>query len=176
MFFLSYDILGDSMKVDINDNKIVVFLNKKNIDNIDFSDKKNLERNFKDLFLKLNHLYDIPLYGYYDVHVYINDHYGLILDIEKENFEYFDYDNQIDMRITISKNNELLYKLDDLLDIDKNIINKSIIYKCKKELYLNIKEEFDNYEMGKLFEYSTLIYGPEADNIIKHGKLVERFF
>ena len=153
------------MKVDVkNENDLVVFLNNKCIENIDFSDKNNFETYFRVLFLKLKNIYGISISGYYDINVYINKYFGVVLEIFREPLECFDYFNSIDMKVNIIKNSEFLYQINDFSDKHK-------IYFYKNNLYLKISKEISFVEFGKLLENSVLVYGNIVDEILKYGKL-----
>lgn len=163
------------MKVDIIDeNNIIVFLNQFFIKDMNFLDKNLLEDQFRKLFLKLKDIYNIEINGYYDINIYIDKYYGSILEIKKEEIEYLDYfDDQIDMRIIISKYSIFLYKIIDIFEIPKDILKNSIIYKYQNNLYLELKKKIDNIEMGKLLENSFLVYGVVSDKILKNGRKIK---
>jgi hypothetical protein len=153
------------MKVDVkNENDIVVFLNNKYVENIDFNDRNNLEKYFRSLFLKLKNIYRINISGYYTINVYINKYYGIILEMFREPLECFDYFNSIDMQVNIMKNSEFLYQVNDFC-------NKHKIYFYKNNLYLKISKEVSFIELGELLENSVLVYGNIVDEILKYGKL-----
>lgn len=128
------------MKVIVNDElNTIIFLNKMIIESIDFLDKEDAEDYFRQLFLKLKERYNIVINGYYILNLYIDEYYGMIIELKKEEMDYFDYyDNQIDMKIVINNEMNFLYEI----------------------------------EMGKILEYSTIIYNEETNDIIKYSKLV----
>jgi len=159
------------MKVKIiDDNNIIVFLNSLNIKNIDFDNRENIEKNFRNIFLKLKHIYDIDVEGYYNINIYKDISYGAVLEIEHENIDYFDYlDKTIDMRVNVISNTKFLYKLYDILKLDKKTLDKAKLFSFKNEYYLFLKE-ISFYELGILIENSDLIYGSIVDEILKFGK------
>mgnify|MGYP003306300593 CR=1 FL=1 len=161
------------MKVNIiDDNNIIVFLNKFNIKNIDFSNRENIEKNFRNIFLKLKHIYKLDIKGYYDIKIYIDKYYGAVLEIEHDDIEYIDYfDSQIDMRVNVIKDNEFLYKIDDIF-LNDRIINKIDIYNFKEEYYIKIKKELNNYDMAYILENSNLIYDNITFDILKLGNKI----
>ena len=163
------------MKVDIIDeNNIIVFLNQFFTKDMNFLDKDLLEEQFKNLFLKLKDIYNIEINGYYDINIYIDKYYGSILDIKKEEIEYLDYfDDQIDMRIILSKYSVFLYKIIDIFEIPKDILNSSLVYKYQNNLYLELRKKIDNIKIGKLLENSFLVYGPITDKILKNGRKIK---
>lgn len=150
------------MKVVFKDNKIIVFLNKK----LDL-DKVNLDIYFKKLFLRIKNKYNLELNGYYDINVYIDNNYGSIIEIENEDLDYYNYFNQIDMEIKVNKTT-FLYEI-DYEYIDKELLNKSIIYKQNNKLYFKIT---DKSILNKIIECSKIIYGDRVKEIMKSSKKV----
>ena len=162
------------MKININDeNNIVIFLNKENIKKMDFEDKEQLEIYFRELFNTLNSDYNIKVSGYYDIYIYIDNIYGIIVEMEKQIIDFIDfYNNHIDMHITILKNSEFLYQISDPFFIDENIKDKISLYINKNNLYIKVNEELDTISMGKIIENSSIVFGNFADKVISKNKLV----
>lgn len=163
------------MKVSIIDeDNIIVFLNNFNIKNINFDIKENIEKNFRKIFLKLKHIYGLNIQGYYNINIYIDKIYGAVLEIEHEDIEYFDYfDNKVDMRVNVISNIKFLYKIKDILDLDKKILKKVTIYNFKNEYYLLLKKEISIYEIGYILEMTNLIYDGIVDDILKLGNKIK---
>ena len=154
------------MKIDVSTDKIVIYLKKVRV-NVDFKDEYRLESFLKKLFICLNDYYNIEIKGYYDVCVYIDNIYGMVLVLKSEDCDFYDYfDKQVDMRIKINKN-KFLYKVDDLYCID---LNKYKIYKYLNDIYLLPKCKLNNIELGKLIEISDIIY--DSNEIIKKGIII----
>ena len=87
------------MKI-VNDDKLIIYMTNKylkykNIDNID-----KIEEYFKDIFLILRDNYNILIRGFYNIDVYIDKRYGIILELKKEELDFDYYEDQIDMKIT----------------------------------------------------------------------------
>lgn len=153
----------------IDENNFIVFLNKYSYKDIDFTSKRDLGIRLKDLFQKLNNYYDVKVYGYYNVSIFIDDNYGAILEMEKEDIDYMDYqDDQIDMRIIVI-NNTFLYLLDDILN--NNI--DGTIYKYREKFYLKLNHDINSIEMGRLLENSSIIYN-KTNDIIKYGTMLKK--
>lgn len=167
----SYNTLGDRMKIHFFDEKeMTLFLNKYYSDNLNLDSKAELEQYFKDIFLKIHKYYDITLHGYYNIVLYHDQNYGVIIRILKEDLDYYDYfDKEIDMRIMIDKENIFLYEINDLLDLDKKLLRKGILYRYQDKVYLRLFEKIDSYEMGKLLEFTSVIY-EDTDSILKYGR------
>lgn len=158
------------MKTIIKDNKIIVFLNKREITNLDFNNEDKLEDYFKKLFSKLKK-YDIEINGFYNIDVYKDEFYGMILEIENEDVDYYNYFNQVDMKINVLKTGSFLYEVDYEF-VDKNILNKTICYKNIDKIYLKIKENIDDITLSKILEVSNIVYGDLTEDIIKYSKRV----
>lgn len=153
------------MKIEKHDDNLVVFLNKK-IAPKNINNKIELEKNFQKIFNKLNNIYNLDLNGNYEINIYDNKEYGIILEIKKEEIEYFDYYDTIDMHLNISKYKDILYKT-------TNIIKNTNIYEYKGELYIEpIDIEFN--KLGILIENGEIIYGKKAYIIKKKGKKLDR--
>ena len=103
------------MKICINDDiNTVIYINKEYSSDIDFSNELEIENYFKKIFNKLKTFYNISIKGFYNIDVYLDNYYGIVLNLEKENIDYYDYfDNHIDMQFRIKKYSSFLYKLND---------------------------------------------------------------
>ena len=155
------------MKIILQDNKIIVFLNNK--EKINFEDEDKINKYFKKLFIKLNKRYNLEFIGYYNIDIYKNK-YGIILDIVEEDLDYYNYFNQIDMKINI-KNSDFLYQINyDFIDND--LLKNTICYKNYDNIYLKIKNDIDDITLSKLIEYSKVIYGKQAQEILSKSKKV----
>lgn len=157
----------------IDDNKIIVFLNTLKLKQINFEDKDNIEDNLRKIFLVLKYTYNLNIKGYYNVMIYLNYNEGAVLEIEHEDIDYFDYfDSKVDMRVNVIFNSNFLYRVNDILDVDKTILNKTKIYVFKNNYYLLLKGKLNFSEVGRLFEFSKLEYGSKVEDIIRLGNLV----
>ena len=139
----------------ISDTIFDIYIKKYLIKGINFSVKSEIEEYLKKLFKILNTKYNLVMEGFYNITIYIDKYYGIILHLEKESIDYYEYyKNQVDMRL-ITINTEFMYEVDD---IPTNILNKVNIYIKDKIIYLILKEELNNLEMMKLLENSKLVY------------------
>lgn len=153
------------MKIEKRDDNLVVFLNKK-IAPKNINNKIELEKSFQKIFNKLNSIYNLDLNGNYEINIYNNKEYGIILEIKKEEIEYFDYYDRVDMHLNISKYTDILYKT-------TTIIKNTNIYEYKGDLYIEpIDIEFN--KLGILIENSEIVFGKKAYNIKKQGKNLNR--
>lgn len=160
------------MKLIIDEN-IVIFLDKLYLNNIDLKDYNLIEKKLIKLINKIQNKYLIDLNGYYNVYIYKDENYGIIIDMQKEELEYIDYFNeQLEFNIEVIEDS-FLYKIDDILRLEKPLLNKFIIYKNKDNLYLKPKEKISNIELGIILENSEIIYGAQADKIKKKSQIIK---
>ena len=69
------------MKCVFEDNHILVYLPKCDINEKSFEDLSYIEEYFREIFLKIKQKYNIELSGFYFVNVYIDLINGIILEI-----------------------------------------------------------------------------------------------
>ncbi len=156
------------MKVNKIDDIIIVFLNKYYIQNQDYDDIKVIEKELKELFKKLEKRH-IKVKGYYDVFIYKDNNYGVVIELIENNLGYDDFNDIIDMRI-ITKNVRFLYKIDDILKLDTTYN----LYLYKNDLYIDILGEIDDSNMSHLLESSQIIY-KDMDIIKKCGRVLKEY-
>lgn len=142
------------MKIEyIDEDNIIIFLNRYLIKDLDFDNKNNLEEYFKNLFIKLKDIYNIKISGYYELVLYIDNIYGIIIEIKKEDEEF--YLNQIDMKLCLIET-KFLYEMNDIPSYP--------FYKYDDKFYIDI----ENYKIEDIIEHSKIIY-KDTDIIIKKG-------
>lgn len=139
-----------------------VFLGR---DNLNIEDRDELEKYLKNVFNKLNKYYDIRISGFYDVDLYIDKNYGIILDIMRDDIDFEPIFNSVDMKITINKES-FLYKLDDYI-----YSHFGNIYNYDNAYYLEVSDTLSNLDMMKLMEDATIVY-KSIDEIKKRGKKI----
>ena len=147
------------MKIEhIDENNIIVFLNKFKMKDKIILSSSCLHNYFKNLFQKLKKDYQIDISGYYSITLYQDNIYGIIMDIKKEFSDYFDcFDNQVDMKIDINKEYPVLYKLGRHSSLDNNVFSYLNLYVYKNEIYGKPKKTINQYLLGNLIENSTII-------------------
>ena len=85
------------MKINYIDNDIFdVYIIKDKIKNIDFNSDKDIKKILKILEEK----YSINIEGFYDICIYVDKYYGVVIHLEKDK-DYYSYYKEIDFRITI---------------------------------------------------------------------------
>ena len=160
------------MKLIIDEN-IVIFLDKLYLNNIDLKDYNLIEKKLIKLINKIQNKYLINLKGYYNDYIYKDENYGIIIYMQKEELEYIDYFNeQLEFNIEVIEDS-FLYKIDDILRLEKPLLNKFIIYKNKDNLHLKPKEKISNIELGIILENSEIVYGAQADKIKKKSQIIK---
>ncbi len=157
------------MKLTVLGEKIIIYLNTTYTHTLNFDDKENIHNFLKQFFKKLNKKYNLELDGYYNITLYTDKYYGVIIEVTKEELEYFDYfTNQIEMNIKVVQDT-FLYQINN---IRTNFKEKMNMYKVYDKIYLKAKVPLTSIEMGALLETSKIIYGPKAKNISKTMKEV----
>ena len=141
------------MKVEMLSDKIIVYL----LDNKKYNEDSDIKKMLIKVFDNLEKYYDITFTSDYNLDLYINRYYGMILEI-KEN-EDFIYDDIVNLKLNILRDTLFLYEVDDPLEY----INYEIYYYNDK-FYVNAKREDIN-----LIENSNLVYGDIVYKIIGRG-------
>lgn len=141
------------MKVEMLSNTIIVYL----LDNKKYNEDSDIKKILINVFDNLEKYYNITFTSDYNLELYINRYYGMILEI-KEN-EDFIYDDIVNLKLNVLRDTLFLYKVDDPLEY----INYEIYYYNDK-FYVNAKREDIN-----LIENSNLVYGDIVYKIIGRG-------
>ncbi len=141
------------MKVEMLSDKIIVYL----LDNKKYNEDSDIKKMLIKVFDNLEKYYDITFTSDYNLDLYINRYYGMILEI-KEN-EDFIYDDIVNLKLNVLRDTLFLYEVDDPLEY----INYEIYYYNDK-FYVNAKREDIN-----LIENSHLVYGDIVYKIIGRG-------
>lgn len=151
------------MKVIKNDDfNIEVFLGK---ENFDLDCKDELEDYLKKFFNRLKEYYDIEVKGFYDIYIYIDKNYGVVLDINRDDIDFEPIFNSIDMKIILKKEN-FLYKLDEY-----KYEHYGNIYYYDGAYYLEIFRKISDIDFMYLMEEANVVY-KDIDIIKKRGKKV----
>ena len=137
----------------IDDLTFNVYVKKEKLKKINIKNKSELEKYIKEIIEVLKNIYNIKVEGFYDVNVYIDKHYGIILNFNKEKLEYYDYFNGIEINVSI-KEVSFLYKVSD---IPFNLLNKLEIKRLNNSIYLKIIKELNQKEFMNLIEHTEKI-------------------
>lgn len=148
------------MKIELTNEKIVVYLNNYYFNN---SDKDKLIREIKNLFIKLIKIYKLSFSGIYKVNLYENKIYGSILEIIKQEELLFSRD-LIDIKVSVKKNNDIYLKTSDYFVF----ANYQNIYYKDNNYYLNI---LDTSNYLKLIEFCKIVYNIEKSDLKPLAKM-----
>ncbi len=155
-----------------DDVNMIIFLNKMYLEEINFDDKEQLEKYFQKLFRLLKSNYQIEISGYYEIDIYIDDFYGMILELQHEELEYFGYfDDEIEMQLIIHQE-PFLYEIEDYFWIDEHLKENISIYQYQNRLYLQINHPISNYLLGRILENSEVHYKKNCKSIVKDCHLM----
>lgn len=144
--------MGECMKVEYVDNRLIVYLKETSVDDI--------EDLCQDLIEKLGNYFNIELKGFYDVYVYIDKRYGIVLEFIMEELDiYIDF-SKAELHL-IENNNNFLYEIFDILDVN---VNKFYLYNGRYYITL------DNVDNSNI-EFGRIIY-KNTEDIINNGKMI----
>lgn len=137
------------MKVEKSLNKIIVYL-------YDYDKDINLTEVVTIVLNNLNKYYNVLFSDSYNLTLYMNKYYGIIIEIKEDSNYYYDI---VKIRLNILNDTLFLYKVDEPLDY-----MKYEIYYYDNNFYVNAKDLNLN-----LIENSTIIYGDSVYKIIGRG-------
>lgn len=141
------------MKVEMLSNTIIVYL----LDNNKYNEDSDIKKILINVFDNLEKYYNITFTSDYNLELYINRYYGMILEITEN--EDFIYDDIVNLKLNVLRDTLFLYEVDDPLEY----INYEIYYYNDK-FYVNAKREDID-----LIENSNLVYGDIVYKIIGRG-------
>lgn len=141
------------MKVEMLSNTIIVYL----LDNKKYNEDSDIKKILINVFDNLKKYYNSTFTSDYNLELYINRYYGMILEITEN--EDFIYDDIVNLKLNVLRDTLFLYEVDDPLEY----INYEIYYYNDK-FYVNAKREDIN-----LIEDSNLVYGDIVYKIIGRG-------
>ena len=118
------------MKINyIDEDTLDIYIIKNRLD-IDYSNESDV----KELLKILNDKYNVNIEGFYDVVVYIDKYYGVVIHMERAK-DYFNYYKDMDIRLSIKECN-FLYQVDDYIKNKK-------IHIIDNNMYLEITDQCD---------------------------------
>jgi hypothetical protein len=142
----------------IDDDNYKIFINNCYSEKIDVDNKEELGKYIKNIILKLKKMYNVTLQGLYEIHVYVVDLIGIILEINNMD-NYFR--KTIDLKIIVHSDEEIYLKVlrDELIE------QYNDLKYFDKYFYLNVKE-LKEKDVYRLIENYNVVYGDEL-SIIK---------
>ena len=145
----------ETLKIEfIDDNSFTVYYITKDR----FTEVEDYKIMFKYINEELEEKYNYTMHGYYDVNVYTNENI-YILD-----FIYIDDYGRRDFNVSIFLNSKILYKF-----YDSDLIN-GIKYYYNDSFYVDINSILNDI---RLYEYGSIVYGDEAELIIRKAITVK---
>jgi len=133
------------MKIEVKEDKTIVYLYKYELS---FDNIEKLNKEIKNIFIKLIKVYNLDLHGFLKVYVYCNKIYGYVLEIETL---YNDSDFEaVDLKLVIYENCEFYFKTDDYFLV--NDFNK--VYYDEDYFYVNLKD----LNIIKFIEFGEIVY------------------
>lgn len=120
-------------------------------------DKETINKCISKILLFLKKNYNVEIYSIFNIKCYINNAYGIILEIEREYDPFSLFSKNTNLKIEFCDNPIFLYKIDDYFISN----DKKYIY--KNNYYINATDKMDVIE-----HISEVIYGDIVKVIIDH--------
>lgn len=141
------------MKIEyINNYEYIAYLSKYYYN----FNKDTLEDCIYKILKRLKKEYNVDIYSTFNIKCYINDNYGIILGIRKDNDPFLKYKDKPNLNIKYY-NSMFLYEIDNYFIKDKLDCN---IYRYDKKYYI------DNININILEHINKIIFGDEVLKII----------
>ncbi len=158
------------MRIDIIDeNNFVLFIIDKKI--IPDLEEEEISEYLKKVFLKIKDKYNIDIYGYYNVTIFLDNNYGMIIKLNHEDEYISYYDKQIEMKIVIA-DTEIFYKIENINMLSNEILKLGELYLYKDELHFRLVKDISFMELGHLIENSRILYESTSE-IKENGEIIE---
>lgn len=149
--------MGEGMKFEVLDDKYLYFTgNIKVFGDLTSIDENKISLFLKEVFLSINDIYSVELFGYYKVDIYIDEKIGAFVEIEKLD-DFVSYSKKIDTKVSISvcefylKTNDLsiIYKYKPIYFSDNNYYISTKSVDSIFELLDFCDVEYKNLDLGK---------------------------
>ena len=141
------------MKIVSSGDDLTIYLLENNFDNIE------IKEYVKRVVLEVKERIKRYISGYYDVYVYLNKKYGIIIELIKESdFDFFK--DFVELDIHIKENSKMYFKFKDYF----LILNKSNIYYYDNNYYVDVRN-LNKKDFLKLTEFGEIIYGNSLKKI-----------
>ena len=128
------------MSLEVLDDKYIFFTS--DIDSLNNFDEKDISVFLKEIFMIISDIYNIDLFGYFKVDIYIDKKIGSFLEIKKLD-DYISYSKKIDTKITIY-HNSFYFKTNDLSLFSK--------YRDKNIRFLDGNYYISTMDVDNIFE------------------------
>lgn len=147
------------MKIKICDDNLFIY-----VYNTELKSKDDIEDYIKDIIYKLRQKQKRKISGFYNVNVYQNDFFGLIIEMTREDELDF-FPDIIDLKIIIHFDSEVYLAFDDYFLLR----NKKEVYYCDSKYYINANS-FNSKELIVLSDFFTSVYGSDLKS--KRNKFI----
>lgn len=156
------------MKFFFKNGKMILFLNRFCFKNDDFNDKEGLTSSVKNLLKRVYENYNLEFKGYYDVNMYVDKNYGVVMEIDCVDNFYLDYfGNSLDINLKIN-DDSFLYEVDDV-----SINSDYEIYVYGGHIYVMFNRIVPSISMGRILEnVNDVLYGLKKDRILKSSQIL----
>ncbi len=121
--------------------------------------------------MKIKDKYNIDIYGYYNVTIFLDNNYGMIIKLNHEDEYISYYDKQIEMKIVIA-DTEIFYKIENINMLSNEILKLGELYLYKDELHFRLVKDISFMELGHLIENSRILYESTSE-IKENGEIIE---
>lgn len=146
-------------------DSFLLYLNESEIKDLDFENKAKMKAYIETVFLKLKATNYFKSGGYYQVTIFINKSFGLIMEVIKLKNKM----SEVELKIIIETNALFLYEIEDYFLINSIKLETINIFYYKQKYYLLLKEELTSFQYNFLSEHSRLVFGKEALKIRKRA-------
>lgn len=148
------------------DNAIKVYINKRYLKNIDIKNREDIN----SLIKKISDKYDIDLKGYLKIVIHSDKNYGIIIEITKEDIDYFDcFTIEIESDIEIVEES-FLYEIEGFFDTED--LTGYQIYNYKGEIYIE-PNTYKESQIDRIIEKVKIIYGTKARKIKEKAQIIK---
>ncbi len=142
--------MGEVMSLELVDDNYVYFTyDIEELGDLEDVNEEKIAKFLKKIFLDINDIYAIELFGYYRVDIYLDKKIGAFVEIAKID-DFISYSKKIDTKVTVSINNFYL----KTRDLSKIFLHRPI-YKLNDYYYVSTKD-VDN--ISSIIEFCTIEY------------------
>ena len=142
--------MGDGVNLKIVDEKYIYFTSDINsLGELDSVNEEKVASFLKDIFVSLSEVYNIDLFGYYKVDIYVDGKIGAYVEILKID-DFVSYSKKIDTKVSLVVSSFYL-KTSDL----SKIFKYKPIYFSDDNYYVSTKD-VDN--LGELMDFCDIEY------------------
>lgn len=150
---------------EVSENNFIAKISNDIIENIDIFDIDEVENFIKNLFKEF--IKKHKLKGEVELDIYINNYYGMIIDIKTDND--FLFEDEVNVRIMFHLNNIFLYEIDYFDILENTNIRNCNVYYYNDKFYLEITCNIDDKDYFTLLESSNILWDDTTMEIVKNG-------